>query len=632
MRFKIINFFLVSGIILLFSSGCKKGIPKTPYILIPESTYTGAKTILSVFTTDPNKDRVYYIVDWGDEIIDTFPSNDTIPLFRSGDTVPVYHIYEKWTPPRTPEFKNFEVRATAKDEKGNIQKIWSEPETIKVIYNEEPNRPKIFSRYERGGMNTLQSFGATTIDPEGDSVAIHFSFFSPDSWTKFHSSGDTISPSNDTINVFYLWVEPGIKQIWAIAKDKKGSLSISSETLKFEVLDEGYVKGVFHAIGLEDTAEIQSSPAIATIQGREKIFIGSEGNYAYIIDAATMRADQRIRHIPIYPDEEEPWGNSATVDVFNQRWYIANDQGEAYALGFDGGILWHYPVVPGNLTGWSFTDAAFDGNNVYVATADTLYALDGTSGLKLWGYSIPNVVIKTAPIIDVQGNVYIGDDSGWVRKINGTTGELIWQHDLGKHVPTSGAIDNITGIIYFGVNDVSNSYLCALTPDSGALQWSFQIDDGITNSPVIGTDGYIYFGDEQGRIYAVKDGFLKSGFPIELNSSLSTPAFATDGYFYIMNEDLHVFCINSLDGSIRWDTPLPAAAITSHQRSKREDLLPSPVIGSDGDIYVAAGASAYGLYRLQGRSSNIPANTPWPMFRHDRNHSGKAGFIPSRKH
>jgi outer membrane protein assembly factor BamB len=425
----------------------------------------------------------------------------------------------------------------------------------------------------------------------------------------------------------------GTKQIWVIAKDIKGSLSIPSDTIEFEAIDEGYVKGVFQATtdpdqGEVDTVGMQSSPVIAAIGGAQKIFIGSEFWYAYIINAADMQKELSIDPTDIRCFCASGWGNSPAVDIQNLRWYIANDVWGFFGLGTNGSRLWYYPPFPGGHFGLSFTDAAFNGNYVYVATRDTLYALNGTNGSKFWGYSIPGIAIKTAPIIDVEGNVYIGDDSGYVRKINGTTGELIWQHDLGSLVPTSGAIDNITGTIYFGVNDISNSYLCALEPDSDALQWSYPIANTITNSPVIGTDCYIYIGDDNGRLYVVKDGSLKSGFPISLSASFSTPAFAADGYFYLNTDDQRVFCI-SINGKVRWETQLPIIA-TKKYRKLREDFVPSPVIGSDGDIYVAAGEDENGLYRLKGRSTGTSANTPWPMFRHDRNHSGKAGFVPSR--
>ncbi len=623
--------FLFNMMILISSSGCKKKIPSTPDVLIPESTYTKAKTILKVSATDPNKDRIYYIADWNDGIIDTFPETGQAP-YNSGDTVLISHIYEKWSPPRVPEYKNFEIKVTAKDEKGNIQNIWSQPETIKVIYNEEPNRPTMILNHEMGGINTFQGFRATATDPEGDSITFQFSFFESDQWTEFIKSGDTIEVFNNR------WFNIETVGIWVITKDIKGSISIPSETLKFKVIDEGYIKGVFHATtrpdeGEVDTFEMLSSPAIATMAGNEYIFIGSEAWYAFIIDVINMYKVHSIDPTDVRCYCQSAWGNTPAVDIQNSRWYIANDDWGFFALGTNGTRIWVYPTIPHNHSDYNYTDAAFNGNYVCVATKDTLYCLNSSTGIKIWGYSIPSIDIKTAPIIDVQGDIYIGDDSGYIRKINGTTGELKWKIDLGSNVPTSGAIDNITGIIYFGVNDGSNSNLCALEPDSGTLHWSYQIDEKIINSPTIGTDGFIYIGDEQGKIYAVKDGIIKSGFPISIevggvNATLSTPAFAADGYFYVMTEEQFIFCIG-VDGNIRWETPLPTAGLEKSRKLKREEHVPSPVIGSDGDIYVASGFDI-GLYRIMGRSSGTPANTPWPMFRHDRNHSAKAGFVPSR--
>jgi outer membrane protein assembly factor BamB len=337
----------------------------------------------------------------------------------------------------------------------------------------------------------------------------------------------------------------------------------------------------------------------------------------------------------IYPDieeafDEEPWGNSAAVNMSTGHWYIANDQGEIYCLTTAGQKVWRYPNMPvTSFTGWDFTDAAFSGYNVYVVnrTRDSLYVLSDASGMKVGYYA--EFGITTAPTIDAQGNVYIGDDSGYVYKLN-ATGGLIWKHKLNGSIVTSGAI-NLDGTIYFAADVVLTGYLYALNPDS-TLKWSYTVGENVVTTPVIGTDGYIYFGDERGKIHAVNasTGTPKTGWLVNLASTVSTPAFAADGYFYIMTDDQRVFCINCIDGNIRWETPLPTSAKTKSLFGKRENWIPSPVIGSDGDIYVACGRAHRGLYKLQGRSSGIPANTPWPMFRHDRNHSGKAGFIPSR--
>ncbi|MDH5186053.1 MAG: PQQ-binding-like beta-propeller repeat protein [candidate division WOR-3 bacterium] len=624
--------------VLIFTTGCPNKPPDVPVIVqYAESTYTRAEYVLLVSTVDPNKHGVYYIMDWGDGVIDTFPSDPEEEPFTSGDTVPVSHLYQKWAPPNTPVFKNFEIKASAKDEKGKIQNNWSVPITVRVIYNDEPNRPEIFQKNEKGAKETRQIFKARAVDEQGDSVSIRFNFSGPGGWSPYRPSGDTIYGEGT-------FKRAGTQKVWAIAKDIKGSQSISSETLNFEVLDEGYIKGVFHAMGLEDTSEIHSSPAIATIEAKEKLFIGSEYGYAYIIDAATMRQEQRIRHYTEDPEDEEPWGNSPAVDISNGLWYMANDQGYFYCLGIGGRREWVYPgpdVPVESLAGWSFTAAAI-GSHIYVLNddEDTLYALNkGVGSVSVaWRYYRTGVDLVTAPIIDGENNLYIGDDSGYVHKLNASNGQFIWKKRLAGPIPTSGAVD-VDNTVYFGANPSINGYMVALSKDS-IIKWSYEVGENVASSPVI-YKSYVYFGDEGGKVHAVNTatGSAKLGFPLQLDASgaaptlSSTPAFALDDYFYIMTEEQSVFCIG-IDGKVRWETMLPYAAKSKVKKfgRKREEMIPSPVIGSDGDIYVAGGEFEYGLYKLQGRGTGGGPATgePWPMFQHDRNHSGNKNYTPGR--
>lgn len=620
-------------LIVLFTAGCFNKPPNVPHIVsVPESTFTRATVTVKVSTTDPNKNNIYYIMNWGDGVIDTFPSGEEEEPYLSGETVAVYHTYEKWSPPEQPHSKTFEIKASAKDDKGKIQKNFSNPVSIKVVYNDEPNRPTIWLKREMGGIKTRQTFYATAIDPQGDSIAVRFNFMGTNEWTSFRASGETFYREN-------VFDKAGTQLIWAIAKDKKGSQSARSETLEFITIDEGYVVDVFYPEtrpdeGETDTMGVHSSPAIATVGGVEYLFFGSEAGKAHIVRTSDMRQTAYT-----YPDveaafDELPWGNSAAVNVSAGQWYIANDQGELYCLNTaSASKVWRYPNRPDTgFTDWDLTDAAFSGGYVYVVNrdADSLYVLSQTNGTKV-GY-FAGFSLTTAPTIDAQGNVYIGDDSGYVYQLN-PTGGLNWRHKLDGSISTSAVID-AAGTIYIGANTATGGYLYALNPDS-SLKWYYSIGENIYSPPVIGTDNNLYFCDFAGKVHAVNSatGTLKAGWSlINLEAAGSSPAFAADGYFYVNTEDQHVFCINSADGKIRWETLLPGAAKKRRASlSKREDeLVPSPVIDANGNIYVSAGEDEIGLYKLKGRSAGLRATTAWPMFRHDQNHSGKAGFSPQR--
>src|SRR5580704_14995545 len=67
--------------------------------------------------------------------------------------------------------------------------------------------------------------------------------------------------------------------------------------------------------------------------------------------------------------------------------------------------------------------------------------------------------------------------------------------------------------------------------NSGALRWSFATGNHVESSPSIGPDGTIYFGSDDGNVYAVNSSAsLKWKFTTQ-NSQivLSSPAIGSDG-------------------------------------------------------------------------------------------------------
>ena len=80
--------------------------------------------------------------------------------------------------------------------------------------------------------------------------------------------------------------------------------------------------------------------------------------------------------------------------------------------------------------------------------------------------------------------------------------------------------------------------------DDGSAAWSFATGNGIFSSPVIGGDGTIYFGDNQGRFYAVEpSGVMKWCYETNSGKILNAPAIGWDGTVYVGcdNNKLYAF-------------------------------------------------------------------------------------------
>ncbi|HVN64786.1 MAG TPA: PQQ-binding-like beta-propeller repeat protein, partial [Candidatus Binataceae bacterium] len=110
--------------------------------------------------------------------------------------------------------------------------------------------------------------------------------------------------------------------------------------------------------------------------------------------------------------------------------------------------------------------------------------------------------------------------------------------------------------------------------DQGVLKWQFASDNQFESSPVIGPDGTIYIGNDDGYLYAMNpNGTEKWASQVSsYGLALHVPAVADDGTVYIGTTEGGLVALNP-DGSQKWTF----FAFGS--------ILSAPAIGPDGTIY-----------------------------------------------
>lgn len=145
-----------------------------------------------------------------------------------------------------------------------------------------------------------------------------------------------------------------------------------------------------------------------------------------------------------------------------------------------------------------------------------------------------------------------------------------WVFTTGNGISSSPAIGS-DGIIYVGSGD---GKLYAVNPN-GKKKWHFTTGDTIYSSPSIGADETIYIGSWDKKLYAINpDGKKKWEF-VTSDGIESSPATGLDGTIYVGSWDKKLYAINP-DGTKKWDF------------ATGNSIRSSPSIGLDGTIYIGS--------------------------------------------
>lgn len=193
------------------------------------------------------------------------------------------------------------------------------------------------------------------------------------------------------------------------------------------------------------------------------------------------------------------------------------------------------------------------------ALLQDLAAGEHTVSLRMQGYADYEVTVTVIAEQTVSVNATLE-----------AIGELLWRYETGGEVSSSPAIGS-DGTVYVGSSD---SKLYAFTPQ-GDWYWEYGTGLAVKSSPAVGSDGKIYFGSDDTYLHILHpEGVRYREYPTEGYIS-SSPALAADSTIYVGSGDDNLWALTS-EGKFKW------------KYTTGNDVASSAAIGTDGTIYVGS--------------------------------------------
>jgi outer membrane protein assembly factor BamB len=609
--------------LFMVASSCQKK-PTTPIKPLGNAqSYNYSTETYRTVSTDPGKNQIKYVFDWGDGTVDTTDLFGGDPA--NPDTASALHTW-------LAEGSRV-VKAMAINAKG-AKSGWSDGLTVTVGANSKPNAPAAIQGVNGGILNQYIIFTTTSTDPDGDSIYIKFVY---DTTQPSRNSG-WIAPAvagGTYVSDSAKYATAGTYYVVAYAMDTKGAISDPSPAFQV-VIAPIEIGWEFNTV---DGDAFLSSPAIdASTGGDTIVYCGCEDGNIYAFNARTGASKGSYGSL-----NGDGFSSSPAISADGQRVYAADAGGWLYCLSAAGlSKLSYYPDTSVWVPGMQpfFSTPAVYNTAVYVGRDDGyIYRFDDIAGTLTYHSSYNTFAdISPSPAISSDGSrIVVGNDSGYVYCFDDTL-SLIWKVYSGAPISSSPAISGNT--VYYGSDDAI-LHAVSLT-DGSNVGAQFTASDFITSSPIVDAAGNVYFCVDNGTVYCIHNGALvwDNVLPYGENTS-ATCCLAPDTTLIINTDDGSVYALDLATGVARYRIEWPEPVFAKHGRNpnhsrarvygKTADLSSSATVGPKNGLFYA-GSPNEGFYAVKvdkpvwtdPTNGGLPT-APWPKFHHDIENSGLVG-------
>lgn len=143
-----------------------------------------------------------------------------------------------------------------------------------------------------------------------------------------------------------------------------------------------------------------------------------------------------------------------------------------------------------------------------------------------------------------NGTVYFGCYQTYVCALSGSTGQLLWSHNVTESFAAIPAV--VSPLVYMGT---AGGHVDALNTTSGALAWSYSTGFPIDDSPLTAY-GTVYVGASNGVLYALNGTTGHVVWTHAFSSAFATPSI--EGTLVYVSAGGNLYALNYLTGKVVW--------------------------------------------------------------------------------
>jgi outer membrane protein assembly factor BamB len=455
----------------------------------------------------------------------------------------------------------------------------------------------------------------------------------PDNEIYFISGDGALYAYNHDLTFRWRYTNAGYSFIGTPAIGPDNSIYLSSNrNYVFSIIDNNVAAILKWKIQLSTSGSCSTSPMLDM---SKNIYIGTDNGYIYklidnINNASTAWSYQDLNGGTIT--------NAPALDISgNNLCYTIGPNIKVLGITTTPILKWSHTTTSPNVIYGS--PSIRNNNSVYVGTsAGSVYAYDISNGSEVWPQAVNLNDTKLSAIAIANNNyIYLTSQNGF-NVIDSSNGSLDWVYQVytgtaGGSIPTIDANNNV----YFGT---SNNYLYCVNPNNRVKRWEYELGGAIQATPVIGNDGHIYVGANDGKLYdfsgngptpapatlpivpmymqdirhtgrspysrsIVNPPSIKwtSNFKWNSGNLFVSPSFAIDanGNLYIGSNDGYVYSINPTTAIINWQVRVNNS--TNGLLTNPNAMYTTPAIGLYNTIYIGSNEGI--LYALYPENGNI---------------------------